>query len=422
MHDQSFNEKTLAQAFNKPDFVGITAPAHLDAFREDMLSKAITCSTNGFVVSANPLTSFPLNGRRVFIFQNLWEELVARKLCINIKKVTRVVPRGRTQIVSNLRLLLEEGVPFRVYRLDIKSFYESFKASYVISKVNEIIELSPLSKRLLQDLLSCHAALGGTGIPRGLALSAVLVEHLMKDFDYKVASHPEVFFFSRYVDDIIIVTSARENEADFVRQVKNFLPSGLNLNPSKRQIVGAENRVSPTRSSAIATTLFQFDYLGYSFKVSEPEKNSDKSPGAHHRNVVVDIADKKISRFKKRISRSFLDFFRTGDFSLLQDRIRFLTKNFSVYNAKAGGKKIAGIFHSYPLAATDAGGMAALDRFLKDAILSRTGRISSRTFPLLTGAQKRRLLSNSFTDGHKKATFVHFSGTRLKEIQMCWKY
>jgi hypothetical protein len=422
VYDQSFNKKTLARVFQKLDFVGIKTPAELDEFRENMLNKAMASAAAGFAKNTNPLVSFPLHGRQVFMFPNLWDELVARKICSNIKKTSKATPRGRAQIVSNLRLLLEEGVPFRVYRLDVKSFYESFKVSNVIAKIGELAELSPLSKRLLHDLLGCHAALGGTGIPRGLALSAALSEHLMCDFDHKVSGHSEVFFFSRYVDDIIIVTSAREDSTIFVRQIENMLPSGLRLNPTKRQIEEAGDRVNPTKPADATVHLFKFDYLGYSFRISEPvyEKNN-KKPHDHHRTVVMDIAERKIARFKTRISRSFFDFAKGGDWPLLRDRIKFLTKNFSVYNAKAGGKKIAGIFHSYPLASSDAEGIASLDDFLRNAILAKNGRIASLSSSKLTGAQKRQLLSNSFMEGHAKASFIYFSGSRLKQIQACWK-
>ncbi len=356
------------------------------------------------------------------MFHNLWDEMVARKLCSNIKNTTRATSQARSNIVSNLYLLLQEGVPYRVYRLDIKSFYESFVTADVISKVNELRELSPLSKKLTQELFACHADLGGTGVPRGLSLSAVLSDYLMRDFDHWVRSHSDVFFYSRFVDDIIVVTSTREDSSTFIRQLEGSLPPGLRLNPAKKQISEAEDRVNPTKPTDATVHLFQFDYLGYSFRIDEPAKDKKhKSSGDQHRSVAIDIAKKKVSRFKTRISRSFLDFSRTGDWPLLRDRIKYLTKNFSVYNKKAGGKKIAGIFHSYPLASSQAEGLKALDLFLKNAVLSKTGRISSLSAPKLTGTQKRELLSNSFVVGHANASFVHFAGVRIKQIQACWK-
>ena len=420
MYDQSFCIKTLERVLQKRDFFGITTPAAQKAFRDDVLSKAVISAKSNFGKPSIHLIKFPLNGRTIFSLPNLSDELVARKLCENIKRAKKVTTSGRSQIVSNLRLLLEEGVPYRTYRLDIKSFYESFKQPDVLFAVNELSRLSPQSKNLLTGLLSCHTHMGGQGIPRGLSLSAALSDLLMQDFDLEVQSAGDVFFYSRYVDDIIVVTSSREDPLIFIKWIEKKLPIGLQLNPTKKQIVSAPNRVSPTKATETITELFKFDYLGYAFLVDEPVKDSQTRPGDHRRSVTVDIAHKKIKRFKTRISRSFFEFSRTGDWSLLKDRVKFLTKNFSVYNVKAGGKKIAGIFHSYPLTSENAEGLRVLDDFLRNAILSKNGRISAMSSPKLKAQQKRELLAHSFVRGHKEKSFVHFSGMRIHEIQSCW--
>ena len=421
MYDQSFSKKTLARVLQKRDFYSITDPDAKDLFREDLLNNAVTSANSAFGHPTNPLISFPLKGRMVFMFSKLSDELVARKLCENIKMSHRIITSGRSQIICKLRLLLTEGVPFRIYRLDIKSFYESFQSNHVISTINEINNLNPQSKKLLQNLFNHHAALGGNGIPRGLSLSATLSDLLMQPFDHQMQSNDEIFFYSRYVDDIIVVTSSREDVGEFVRSIKNSLPPGLTLNTTKKQIVGATDKVTPPKPSEPITQLFDFDYLGYSFTVKEPKKEQNKPPGSYHRSVIVDIAKKKITRFKTRISRSFLEFSRTNDWELLKDRIKFLTKNFSVYNVKAGGKKMAGIFHSYPLVSDDAKGLKILDNFLRNAILSKNGRISSLSSPKLTTQQKKELLAQSFAKGHLEKNYVHFSGTRFEQIQKCWK-
>lgn len=417
MYDQSFNRKTLGCLLQKRDFLGITTPLEQELFRDDVLNKAIASTNAGLGITSNPFIGFSLQGKIVFMFSNLSDELISRKLCENLKMTHRRCPMGRTQIVSNLSLLLEEGVPFRIYRLDIKSFYESFQLPYVISSIEKISRLSPQSKKLVKELLTCHIPLGGQGIPRGLSLSAILSDLLMHGFDQSVQSNDDVFFYSRYVDDIIVVTSSRENVRVFLSDVEKFLPPGLTLNQAKRQIVTAKDKVNPTKSSGQFSELFSFDYLGYAFSVKEPVK--DNKTKDYYRSVTVDIAAKKIMRFKTRISRSFLDFSKTGNFDLLKDRIKLLTKNFSVYNAKAGGKKIAGIFHSYPLVSGNPYGLKTLDNFLRNAVLSKNGRMFSKYS--LTAHQKQNLLAHSFTRGHAEKCFVHFSGVRLKEIQECWK-
>lgn len=420
MYDQSFNSRSLERVFQRQDFHGFST-LEQEVLREKTLAQALFCIAAGFKLTPNPLKSFPLLGKTVFMFSDLGNELVARKLCENLKKSCRSVSSGRSQIVSNLQLLLAEGIPFRVYRLDIKSFYESFDIPHVLSNIDELQNLSPQSKSLICGLLECHAAIGGEGIPRGLSISASLSEFLMQSFDRSVRSHSEVFFYSRYVDDIIIITSLREDLSGFVKRVEKLLPTGLSLNQSKKQVESAVDRVKPTKLSDSIVRVLKFDYLGYTFSIYQPIKINNKKEGDYFRSVIVDIAEKKILRFKTRISRSFLEFGKTGDWHLLHDRIKFLTKNFSVFNLKAGGKKLAGIFHSYPLISTEAKGLQQLDDFLKNAVLSKNGRLSAIASIKLTSQQKRLLLAQSFVKGHAERSFVHFSGMRLKQIQQCWK-
>lgn len=342
---------------------------------------------------------------------------------MNLKKCTSLVVNGRSQIVKNLKLLLEEGVPYRIYRLDIRSFFESFQKKHVLDVVASIKNLSPHSRLLIEELLKSHAAIGGNGIPRGLSLSAVLSEILMQDFDQKVRWSNNTFYYSRYVDDIIIVSSAREKVADFLTELCAWLPPGLELNPDKKDIIEASTRVEK-ENSVVAKNLLQFDYLGYQFLVKNPTKQQagKMRDGELFRKAHVDIARKKIKRIKTRIIRSFLNYAKTNDWELLRDRVAFLTQNFSVYNPKAGGKKIAGIYHSYPLVSDGAPSLRELDRFLRNAVLAKNGRVFSITSTMLSAHQKRQLLANSFARGHSSRSFIHFSATRISQIQSCWVY
>lgn len=420
--DQSFCRKTLERVLYKSDFRGIPALAQ-DNFREKLLSQALASATTHFHTPYVPLTSFPLKGKTVYRLARHQDELVERKLRLNLKKSTSLSVDGRSQIVRNLKLLLEEGVPYRIYRLDIRSFFESFEKSHIFDTVSSIKSLSPHSRKLIGALLDAHASIGGRGIPRGLSISAALSEILMWDFDQKVRWASNTFYYSRYVDDIIIVSSAREDEECFLRELRSFLPLGLKLNPDKKNIVAATARVAK-ESSTIASTPLQFDYLGYQFLVKNPTKEEagKTKAGQLYRKVHVDIAKKKIKRMKTRVVRSFLSHAKSNDWGLLRDRIAFLTQNFSVYNPKVGGKKIAGIYHSYPLISDDAAGLKELDRFLRNAVLSKKGRVFSITNTMISSHQRRKLLAYSFARGHRNRSFIHFSAARISQIQSCWIY
>lgn len=420
--DQSFCVGTLERVLWKRDFLGVPAANH-NALRQRLLSQALISAISHFEPPNAPLIGFPLKGKTVFRLARHQDELVERKLRVNLKRCTSLTVPGRTQIVENLKLLLEEGVPYRIYRLDIRSFFESFQKDHVRKIVSSIKNLSPHSRRLIEVLLDAHVEIGGQGVPRGLSISAALSEILMQDFDLNVRGMTNTFFYARYVDDIIIVSSAIENENDFLRELCAWLPPGLELNPEKKNIVVAKSRVEK-EISPIAPTLLQFDYLGYAFLVKNPTKQEagKRKDGDLYRKVHVDIARKKIKRIKTRIVRSFLSYALSKDWQLLRDRIAFLTQNFSVYNPKAGGKKIAGIYHSYPLVSEGAPGLRELDRFLRNAVLSKKGRVYSTTNALTSSHQKRELLKYSFARGHGDRIFTHFSAPRISEIQSCWLY
>lgn len=420
--DQSFCRTTLSQVLCKRDFRRV--PKHgQDMFREALLAQAIHRASVGFAHTQQPLLSFPLKGKTVYRLAETSDELVLRKLTLNLKACSSLLLESRVQIVRCLSLLLEEGVPYRVYRLDIRSFFESFDTTHILKTIGELRRLSPKSKSLIADLLARQKDVGGTGIPRGLALSSILSELLMYDFDARVRRVPDTFYFARYVDDIIVVTSARETVSDFLDKIRTSLPPGLELNPSKTRIADTKGR-SQKINSTVSQDLLSFDYLGYRFTVRNPLKADTKnsSESAPSRELELDIATRKLRKIKTRLVRSFLEFSKNGDWSLLKDRVAFLTQNFSVYNPKAGGKKLAGIYYSYPLTRQFSRGLKELDAFLRNAALSKNGRLFARTSAILSGQQRRALLRYSFARGHARRTFVHFSPQRVSEIQRCWAY
>lgn len=420
--DQSFCIKTLERVLCKRDFLGVPAADHA-VWRDQLLSHALASAVSYFDHPSTPLVGFPFKEKTVYRLARHQDELVERKIRLNLKRCTSLTVNGRSQIVKNIKLLLEEGVPYRIYRLDIRSFFESFQKNYILDTVFSIKNMSPHSRKLIETLLDAHAAIGGHGVPRGLSISAVLSEILMQGFDQKMRWASDVFYYSRYVDDIIIISSAREDETIFLRELRSCLPPGLELNPDKKSIVAATTRVTK-EASAIAPNLLQFDYLGYQFSVKNPTKQEagQTKDGGLYRKVHVDIARRKIKRMKTRIVRSFLSFAKSNDWELLCNRIAFLTQNFSVYNPKAGGKKVAGIYHSYPLISEGSAGLKELDRFLRNAVLSKKGRVFSITNTIISAHQKRQLLAYSFERGHSNRSFIYFSATRISQIQSCWIY
>ena len=414
MEYQAFSTYRLNKVIRKSDFQNISM-ADQDIYREKLLHDAINSVKKEFSDVVNPLSSFKLHGNQVYKIDRHHHRLVERNLTSNLNSISSKKASNRASIIKNLQLLLMEDVPYKIYRWDIKKFFESFDNKEVEKFINQIPNLSPQSKSLLCSILKKHKALGGTGSPRGLSLSSVLTELIMCDFDSKVFAHPDTFFYARYVDDIIIITSANENSQMFRVLAKKTLPKGLQFNELKSQespIIGK----SPITRKQTDEFRYSFEYLGYKISIKK-RTNKDK-----HRIIDIDIADKKVKKYKKRLSRAFYDFTKNGNTELLIDRLRFLTKNFKVYNQHLDRTKLSGIYYNYPAIQGNMSNLKNLDGFIKVLVLGQKGRLGTLLSTKLNSRLRSRILANSFVKGHKDVAFVTFRPERVGQIKRCWDY
>ena len=417
MEQQTFSKHGLERAIRKSDFLRIPK-GDQEAYREKLLMDSLLAAKTKFSGLNNPLSSFTLKRNLVFKLGKHSDRVVERKLTINLRRAFGVRVVSRSATIENLKLFLREGVPFRIYRLDVQKFYESFLKDEIEKKMAANFRLSPQSKSLLASLLEKHSQIGGIGTPRGLPISSVITEIMMSRFDLKIRNNIDTFFYSRYVDDIIVITSGNEDSKSFLEYIENSLPKGLTLNPKKLEISSKVPPLSLVKVTAPKAIVARFEYLGYRFTVSNPKK---KSENEKHRVIEVDIAEKKSNKYKLRMSRSFYDFSITKDWALLRDRIRYLSNNFRVFNPYIGKTKLAGIYHNYPALQPEAKNLIGLDYFLRGLVLSRGRRLGKLVTPLLTAPMKRELLSNSFIKGHTEKKFIHFSSKRINEIKKCWE-
>lgn len=414
MEYQAFSTYRLNKVIRKSDFQNVPVADH-NLYREKLLQEATESIRGNFSDVANLLSSFKLDGNKVYKIDKHHHRLIERNLTSNLNSISSKKAPNRTSIIENLQLLLMEDVPYRIYRWDVTKFFESFDNEETKIFINQIPNLSPQSKALLCSILEKHKTLGGTGSPRGLSLSSVLTELMMYEFDSKISAHPDTFFYARYVDDIIIITSAKENNQIFRKSAENILPKGLKFNELKSKespIIGR----SPTAKKQTDEFIYIFEYLGYKISIKK-RTSKDK-----HRIVDIDMADKKVKKYKKRLSRVFYDFAKNGNTELLIDRLRFLTKNFKVYNQHLDRTKLSGIYYNYPAIQGNMSNLEDLDGFVRALVLGQKGRLGSLLKVKLNSKLKSRLLANSFVKGHKNIAFVTFRPERVGQIKRCWDY
>lgn len=410
MYDQSINGKSLYKALRRSDFHEVF-DLRDERRRASILARAVIVGERGGW-DTSPLKVSDLKGKNVYSLPEFHDELLIRKVNNNIRHFKRIRNPARTSIVTNLSRIVAEAVPYRIYRLDVKSFFESFSVAHVLKKIDDVDILSLATKRILRDLFKHFVASGGTGIPRGLAISSTLSELMMAEFDTRMKNMSNVFFYARYVDDIIVITSSSECQSSFTKIIADLLPDGLKLSRKKQEIT------TVPRATKASVFQFSFEYLGYKFDVNDPGSVNTC------RQVNLGISDGKLRKIKTRIVFAFKDFCKSRNMADLIARIQFLCGNFALNDRDRGRKRLAGIFFNYHLihSSSPSCGLGELDSFLHHAITSGRGPIF-QTFKLRsTAAERRRLASFSFSKGFHSRVFMHYTGAKLKNIQECWKY
>ncbi|EAV4443132.1 RNA-directed DNA polymerase, partial [Salmonella enterica] len=274
-------------------------------------------------------------------------------------------------------------------------------------------------------LKSCERLHSSKGLPRGLEISPMLSELYLAQFDNSVHRHPDVFYYSRFVDDMVIVSSSYECETSFMKFIQDALPKGLVLNKNKLKISPS----IPKRSKGINKqdkTLHEFDFLGYSFSVIDTPLNKDGEVNSCYRKVIVNLSKSRLKKIKTRIARSFYSYHINGDFKLLLDRISFLTSNRDLnrkiksLSSLEKSKISTGIYYSNAKLDADSVSLKQLDDFLLYCVQSNTGRLNSVIKKPFNLKQKKELLRNSFRKGFVNRIYRKYNFKRYTEITKIW--
>lgn len=398
MLEQAFTNDSITKCIKKSD---ITSENY--HIIDEIVQNSLERVTNGFEENyfSNKLIR---NSKLVHQPQKLSDKLIIRKIANNIKGITSVKQQNRDLIISNLKTLLQENFPFTVIKLDIKSFYESVNISNLLTYLNYDVSISSKTKKLLQSLLNYYSLQGFSGLPRGLSVSAILGEYVLKDFDKKMKRDERFYFYSRFVDDIIILSTDHFEKED----LPQLFPLPFNLKYNKKKI---DTFKIPKPNNSHDLIESEFTFLGYTFKVENHKFNQI-------RKLTISIADKKIKKIKTRLCRSFYNFKKNGDFILLKNRIKLMTSNYNIYKHETNKTIKVGVYYSNQYISSN-NELKILDDFLSDMITS-DGSKYLRTKLFLSKTQKKNLLKYSFKSGFKNKIFYNFSTSLLADIKECW--
>jgi hypothetical protein len=334
-----------------------------------------------------------------YLTECLEEKLILRKLNDNLKRLYKDEQSNRRIIVSQMKTLLEESCPMFILKTDIETFYESVERNRLIEKLKDDGMLSYHSLKLLNKIFSNPILVEDNGLPRGLSISSTLSEIYMRKFDRWVKRFPGVYFYARYVDDIIIFANQKETAAAIKEGINSNLDKGLRKKESKTEIFNIENSFNKS-----------IQYLGYKFTIKKNKRNVE---------VVISIADKKVQKIKTRLVNSFLEFSKTKNFNLLENRIKFLTGNFSIRTNNDGNELKAGIYYNYQYL-NDFNVLGDLNIFYHKLIHSRTNSFGARISAALSRNNKQVLSKYSFIHGYKNKVYYNFKPEVINQIKRCW--
>lgn len=409
MYDSTLHSKTLARQVRTSDFQPGLLQIPL-AQKEAAIATAVQIADAGFRTVSLRRTN--IAGREVFQQSSLPEALVTRHVSENIRRVTKVKQGDRQSIVKCVRALVSEGTAFNVLKLDIKSFYESIDPVALVENLRNDAAFSRQSVEVLDTFFKALERQGVRGLPRGLELSATLAEYTMRNFDRTANRLKGVRFFSRYVDDIFIITSPLTQPEELISSAFDILPAGLVFRRTKTKVCQFSSQVS-----ASVTLEHQFSFLGYCIRVTGISRKN----GGLERMVSVDIAPSKVKKLKRRIALAILAFNDGGSFEDLRDRIKILTSNYEFFDNKTGARRLAGIRYSYSLIDPEKSqSLKSLDHFLYNALYSRHPK--NRLRPQLTIPERRCLWGYSFKSGFKNNRFFTFGQNDLHRITRCWSH
>ena len=347
-----------------------------------------------------------ISSKPVYKTKHTLENILALKqLQHNFKKLYKVNQSNRYSIVSQLKNLLDDGFPKHVVRTDIKEFYESIPHDKLLKKINDENLLTHLSRRFIQQILNDYKLKAQTtkGVPRGIGISAYLTELYMRDVDAKIKAIPNVMYYARYVDDIIVIFMPDIDAIirDYRKIIKDILSEEallMNENIEKTKVIDLTDRRKKQN--------YFIEYLGYRF-ISGYNENK-------HVPLQLRISKQKKRRYAERLQKAFILYGKEakGNEKLARKifikRLKFLMSNTRLVNNKRN--VITGIYYTNSLVNT------SVDFQMLDLFLARL----IRTFTLPVSLMTRISVKNSFVSGFNPTCISKFNAKELNVIMKNW--
>ncbi|REC49189.1 hypothetical protein DRF62_19595 [Chryseobacterium piscium] len=403
---QNFNSKELIKYLKKGELIR----NELDI--EDVESEIATLEEQ--VLNESFEFDIKFNDEYYFL-ENISQKLLLRKLNDNIKRIYKDEQANRKFIIHQVKTLLKETAPFWIIKTDIRAFYESINRDRIFRKLKNDAMLSYYSIFLLKKVFENPNIISYPGLPRGLNISSSLSEIYMRNFDKAIQRHKDVYYYARFVDDIIIFLNSKERALELFQSLNSIISEeklDLQINDDKTELIDGTNFKILKKGYNKRPIHNNIEYLGYRFYLNETESKRENK-------LQISIAYKKIKKIKSRIVRSYIDYAKTNDFELLKKRIKFLTGNYGISKSNDGSILKAGIYFNYTHI-NNLEILKELNIFHKKIIYSRKGNLGIKLNARLSNTQRDILKKHCFIAGFRNKTFNSFTFVEMGQIIKSW--
>lgn len=344
-----------------------------------------------------PLTLLPnqVKSKNVYSIGNSVEALfVSRQIKCILSSLYTIKSNNRDLIISRLSALAKEMSPKYIIRADVESFYESINHKSLLDMLHSSPKLSVPPRRVITQLIRKYQTITGLdkGVPRGVGISSYLSELYMSVVDDKIRTLPDVTYYERFVDDLIVIFSPNKggNTCGYLPQITNIINDrGLSLNNKTEEL------------DLFTQSNKNFEYLGYKFQLTAG-------------GCSIKMSYNKVQKIKSRIDKVFDEYNqsvsktpRRAEKNILL-RMKFLTGNTRLYNSKS--KAFVGIYFSNRFI-TDLSDLAGLDSYL----LNKINALQDQKI-------KKRISRFSFKKGFEDKVFRKFSFIEFSDISKGWSH
>lgn len=403
---QDFTTRSLLGVTTRNEIIKFSLGRNISEYEKslELYSKAIT--DNNFTIKS--IVKKIIHNKTIYCAENPEEYYALKKITHDIKRLYKIRTQNRDDICEQVLRLLEATSKYGIIKIDIKSFYESIDYKSVLNKLDKDKLLSAKSILLLNNLINLTII----GLPRGLSISPVLSEIFMRDIDTKIKAISGVFYYSRYVDDIFILTT-KENELVFNAIQKIFSKEKIQTNKKTFKCEIPEAHLNENKKIA-------FDYLGYKYNITNKIYKNKRS-------ITITLSDDKVRKLKTRIIHSLLDRCNSSEElserkELLNKRINILSGNYPIMSRKGrDGSLKGGIYYSNRLV-NKSGVFEEINTFLKKSIFSKSNNSFGRRMQNIPLHEKLEICEISFRDGFLNRKYIDLSSDEMIKIKKCWMH